>query len=300
MNRIRKYLLQKYPFQEKKWQIILPISLFVALFMVIFQPFGLSAYDLKFKYLFLAGYGMVTLVALVSVLIGLPALFPRAFREENWTVIRELAYFLLILFCIGLGNLSYSAAFIGIGLSVASILIFQGFTLAVGIIPITALTLIKQNYLARKNRETAERINIDLHQHEAKYGTGETVRIASESGKEELILALNELLFIKSDGNYITAGFLKNGRFQSALYRNTMKYAEEQLSDFPEFFRSHRSWIVNTSRISRVSGNSQGLRLSLEGYPEEIPVARNLAAGFRKHISRDGLLAENQSLESRI
>jgi hypothetical protein len=287
LNRVIRYLLQKYPYEENKWRIIVPISLFIAFFMVIFQPFGLSDFNFNFKYLFLAGYGLVTLVVLIGVNVGLPSLFPATFNEEKWTVGREILFFLLILFSIGLANLIYSTFFLEFRLTISSILIFQAFTLAVGIIPLAMLTLIKQSYLSRKNRETAERINVGLHPFTVSPNPGKSVLLASDSGKEELSLSSGDLLFIKSDGNYITAGFLKNGRFQSALYRNTMKYAEEQLADFPEFFRSHRSWIVNTSRISRVSGNSQGLRLSLEGYPEEIPVARNLTAGFRKKISKD-------------
>jgi len=63
-NMILKYLRQEYPITTNRWQIIIPISLFVSFFMLIFQPFGLDEYQGKYQVLLLAGYGFVTLVFL--------------------------------------------------------------------------------------------------------------------------------------------------------------------------------------------------------------------------------------------
>ncbi|MFO7614003.1 MAG: LytTR family DNA-binding domain-containing protein [Bacteroidales bacterium] len=284
MSRLKKYFTQRYPYEENKWKIIVPISLFIAIFLVIFQPFGLEGLQIDYKYYFLAGYGLVTFLVLVLVMILLPAVFPGSFREEKWTIIKEFSHLLLIIFCIGLANLLYSTWFIDFRLTLPTLLIFQGFTLAVGVIPITMLILIKQSYLNRKNMVAATQINTLLPEHQHASTPGHTLRITSDTGREEVVVSSSDLLFIKSEGNYITVGYLRNNRFHSSLLRNTMKYAEESLATLSGFFRCHRSWIVNLERISRVSGNSQGLRLSLPGLDEEIPVARNLVDDFRRRL----------------
>ena len=279
---IRKYLTRQYPYEENKWKIVLTISLFVAAFMVIFQPFGLSNYAGPDKTAILAGFGLVTMVILIFDLIVIPSLFPGTFREEKWTVIKELVFFVVILFTIGLGNLFYSSWLMGLQLNFSSVLIFQAFTIAVGIIPITALTLIKQSYLNRRNMESASQITSNLARREQSGMTGQELRISSDNGREEIIIPFSDLVYIKSEGNYITAGYFKNGKITKALIRNTMKYAEDLLAPYPPAFKCHRSWLINTDWIIRLTGNSQGLKLELAGCEEPVPVARNLATEFKR------------------
>jgi hypothetical protein len=282
---IRKYLSQRYPLEENKWKIIIPISLFIAFFMIIFQPFGLDEIQVTYKYMVFAGYGLVTFIILVIDLWIIPTLYPKAFREEQWTVYKEILFLLWILFTVGLGNLIYSVWFIGFHLTFTTIIIFQGFTLAVGVIPITALILIKQNYLSRRNRDRAELITTALPGRGADDDTDQQIRISSDNEKEYVVMMVQDFLFIKSDGNYITVGYLKNGKITRALLRNTMKYAVDLMEPYPILFQCHRSWLVNLHRISEVLGNSQGLRIIIDGFEEEIPVARKIMTAFRQAIA---------------
>jgi len=287
MDLIRNYLSQRYPYEENKWKLIIPISLFIGLFMVIFQPFGLNDVGTQLKFLMLAGYGLVTFIILISNLVLIPALFPNTFREEKWTIGKELFFLLWILFTVGLGNLLYSTWVMDFLLTLNNMLIFQAYTLVVGIIPITALTLIKQNYLKHKNEERAKIISSSLAGLTQNEPTAEKVKFGSDTGKEQVSLLVSDLLFIKSDGNYITVGYLRNGKMTKTMLRNTMKYAADLMEPYPFILQCHRSWLVNLGRIKKVSGNSQGLRLLVEGFDEEIPVARNQSASFRKKITRE-------------
>lgn len=280
-------LSQPYPYEEKKWKIILPISFFIALFMVIFQPFGLSEVESPYKFFILAGYGGVTFLVLVINMIVIPAMFPIAFSDEKWTVLKEILFLLWILFTLGLGNFLYSSWTIGFNLSLRNILIFQAFTVAVGIIPITTIILIKQSYLRRRNESSAGIISSALGSREKDASGGDRIRLASDTEREEVSLLLNELLFIKSEGNYITVAFLRNGRVERVLLRNTLKYAAGVLSDHPSVFQCHRSWMVNLGRISRVTGNSLGLKIEMPPVEEDIPVAREQIPEFRELVAGD-------------
>ena len=286
MQRISKYLSQRYPLEKNIWKIIIPISVFIGLFMVVFQPFGLNNLDeLPVKNWLLAGYGLVTFIILIIDLLMIPALFPSAFREEHWMIWKELLFLPWILFTVGLGNLLYSSWTLGFHLTMINIIAFQAYTLAIGMIPITAIILIKQNYLKRKNEESAEIISREIVLNRPEKLPAGQVHFFSDNEKDNLRINANDLLFIKSDGNYITIGYLKNGKPARALFRNTMKYAADLLAPFPFIFQCHRSWMVNLHRISEVQGNSQGLRIIIDGFEEEIPVARKIMNGFRKVIA---------------
>jgi len=282
---IRKYLLQPYPKEEKVWKIILPVSFFIGLFMLIFQPFGLDDLKMPHKSLFLAGYGLVTFLMLCLDLLLFPLLAPNLYREDKWTVIKEILSLLWILFLVGLGNLVYSYLLLDFKLTFASAMVFQAFTVIVGLLPITVITLIKQNYLKRKNESRAEQINDTLIPHSSADHPGQQVQFLGENQKEELTVHTDDILFIKSEGNYITIGYLKNGRLKQTLLRNTMKYAADRLASFPYHYQCHRSWIINLNRVGKVGGNSQGLRIMLKDFDEDIPVARKNIAVFREMIT---------------
>jgi hypothetical protein len=282
MHRLKKYLIQQYPLEENIWKIIIPISLFVGLFMLIFQPFGLDGFQSSNKYLILTGYGLVTFLVLIVNLWLIPSVLPALFREESWTVLKEIFFLLWILFTVGLANLLYSSWTMGFPLSFTNILAFQTYTLAVGILPITTLTLVKQHYLKRKNEANAEILSHSINERHTSLTSAQIVLFSSDNVRENLELAADQILFIKAEGNYITIAYLKNGKIGRTLFRNTMKYASDLLAPFPFFYQCHRSWIVNLNCITGISGNSQGLRLRLESFDEDIPVARNNTAIFKK------------------
>lgn len=284
---IRKYLSQRFPYEENKWKIILPVSLFVGLFMLVFQPFGLSELEMEFKTLVLTGFGVVTLIVLIFNLIFIPSLFPKAFNEESWIVWKELLFLLWILFTVGLGNLLYSSYTMGFNLSLSNVIIFQTFTVAVGIIPVTVLVLLKQNYLRRKNEGDARILNTSLERHLHKDAGDPKVTLVSENEKDNISLSIDDLLYVKSDGNYITVGYLKDSQHGKVMLRQTMKYATGRLAAYPQIFQCHRSWLVNLDRIDRVTGNSQGLRLIMEGFDADIPVARNQSPEVRRRITME-------------
>jgi hypothetical protein len=281
---IRKFLSQPYPSEGNKWKLILSISIFISLFMMIFQPFGLSELRHENKLFILGGYGLATFVTLIFNLIFLPLLARNAFRDEKWIVGKELLFLFWVLFTLGLGNLAYSSWTMGFKLTFNNVLFFQFYTLSVGIIPITVLTLVKFNYLNRQNLAEAQQLSTKLTRPGSDTKRLKTVNILSENEKEGVSVPVDEIIFIKSDGNYITVGYQEHGKAATFLLRNTLKYACDLLEDVPFIYQCHRSWLVNLDKISGVNGNSQGFRLIMEGYDEQIPVARNNSRQFRNMI----------------
>jgi DNA-binding LytR/AlgR family response regulator len=271
---IKEYIRQPYPLFENRWRIILSISLFVSLFILIFEPFGISNYAGEFKPLFEAGYGIVTFIVLLIDLFLFPLFLDEWFIPQKWTVYKQMIWQIWILFSIGLGNFLYSSPFLRFSDGLNAFLVFQFYTLVVGIIPILIITILNQNSLLSKNLKLAGEMNADLLSEELLL-QDEKVRIMSENNKDKLEINLSDFSYLASTGNYVQVFYLVHNELRNVLLRNTLKQIEEQVKNSPSIIKCHRAFLVNKDKIIRVKGNSQGLRLILKDTNEEIPVSRN-------------------------
>ena len=67
------------------------------------------------------------------------------------------------------------------------------------------------------------------------------------------------------------------------MIRTTIKFLSEQLSQFG-MIRTHRSYLVNPDAVSKVTGNAQGLKLSLRDSEAIVPVSRKYIEVVRDHL----------------
>ena len=279
---IKEYIHQPYPLFENRWRIIISISLFIALFMLIFQPFGISNYYGSAKPFFEAGYGIVTLAVLIIDLFIFPLFLEDWFVSQKWTVMHQIVWQLWILFSIGFGNFIYSSAFLQFSNRFDAFLTFQLYTLVVGVIPIVVLTIVHQNALLSQNLKLANEMNNDLNTISDLHLLDEKVRITAENSKDKLEMNLSDFIYISSAGNYLQVYYLVKNELRNTLVRNTLKQIEEQVKDCQSIIKCHRAYLINKDKILRVKGNSQGLRLVLKDTPDEIPVSRNYSKSLKE------------------
>ncbi|MCB0815868.1 MAG: hypothetical protein KDB87_22210, partial [Flavobacteriales bacterium] len=205
--------------QGAHWRSALSFGAFVFLFLAVFKPFGLSGWHGS-VWLLALGYGATTSLVMLVLNVAVPTALPAWFDEERWTVGREIGWVLVNLATIGAANLGYShLAGIG-GLSLRNLLVFEGYTLLVGIIPVTLGVLWTEYRQARPYRSGSASLNTELESHPSP-GTGEGVRVTIPSGtsRDDLELALEDLLFIRSDGNYVEVYHLDLERPVRSLLR---------------------------------------------------------------------------------
>ncbi len=285
-------LTSPYPFDlnvKRNFLITFLISLFVGLFLCFFQPFGSYQIETNYKYFILSGYGAVTFVVLIIDLIALPLLLPKIFSDKHWKILHQIFWLLWILFTIGLANFFYTMIIFGpLLLDFSRILTFQLYTLAIGIIPITILILLNYNHLLHKNLAVADKLNMAIgNKSPVNTKPDSVIQISSVNDKETIQTTLNDLLFIRSEGNYIDIYFLDNETIKRKLIRNTLKQTAELLHHhFPPLFKTHRSYIVNMLIIQKVKGNSQGLQLYLNNFDELIPVSRAFIKPFNEYFTQ--------------
>ncbi|GAB4025857.1 LytR/AlgR family response regulator transcription factor [Spirosoma koreense] len=272
------------------------IGLFVGLFLLLFQPFGINLWQTDYKSLKVLGFGGVSFVVTILCFIVWPRLFPRRFSEEQWTVGREIMLITANVLLIAIANRFYLESLLApgedSGLSWVGMILV---TFLLGLFPVTGLVVLNYINQLKKYSRTAA----DLPVHAAQPSSirtedeksspadplpGSSLELVADNEKDKLSLHTNDLLFIESSDNYSTVVYLKNGQAVKPLLRSSLSRLEKQI-DRPRIVRCHRSYIVNLDRVERVTGNAQGYKLHLAGGPFQIPVARQynetLIAGLR-------------------
>ncbi len=256
-------------------------ALCVFLILVLLQPFGIG--EVKGPTLLLNAflYGLVTFVCTSANTFLLPWLLPGVYREEKWTVGKELIHMCWHLVPVAIGNWLLTHWLYKNSLSWHNLFSFLWITLVVGIFPLWLNVLLKQQRLLKKYQAGASQLQEQLN-HPAPQTTTpvvpEQIVFISENGKEQVSLPPGEIRYITAADNYVRIYFIKNNEPTSHLLRNTLKKAEDVLLPFPQFFRCHRAFIVNLKTVQQVSGNAQGYKLHLKDVEEVIPVSRNLNA----------------------
>ncbi len=265
-------LIQPYPVDftpSKVWKKSSVFGLFVFLFLFVFKPFGLTTYPGNI-FLISAGYGCICFTVMVVINIIPPSIFRTYFNEENWTAMKEFYFNGLNIILIAIANVSYSALIGIVPMNLHAFLVFLFYTIAIGIFPIGISILLIQRKRKRKFETQSLVLNEALSREQTK------ITISSNNLNEELTIPSNDLLFIQSADNYIEVNYLKNQLPAKAVIRNTLKQVEEDLQKHPQYYRCHKSFLVNLKRISSFSGNAQGYRLHFQDTALTVPVSRKL------------------------
>jgi len=293
MKRLSEFINRAYPYEYDIKTIFkqsLGIGLFIFLFLALFVPFETrnipgsvpSALVIKL------GFGLISFALGFAYDAFIPRLFPKIFFSGQGKIKHVIAYILGILVLIGLGNaIYYHWAYPGDSLR-HDLLVFQFYTAAVGIIPVTFSVLLDQVWHLRKHIRNAEAINRGLgnarQQGIDSSAKEESVILTSNNQRETLSVPRSRLLFIKSAGNYVEVFTHENGQVKKHLLRNTIKRVNDHLGQKPFITRCHRAYMINVWNIQKVTGDSQGFRVTVRGGGLEVPVSRGYLKQFRRRL----------------
>ncbi|WP_417939903.1 LytR/AlgR family response regulator transcription factor [Flavobacterium sp. RS13.1] len=107
--------------------------------------------------------------------------------------------------------------------------------------------------------------------------------ISTQVKQDDFNLDMNQLLFVKADGNYIELTKSNGSQIITEVKRISLTQFESQITDYPHFFRCHRTYLINMFKIEKVSGNSQGYLLSFNETDVKIPVSRKQVESFNTY-----------------
>lgn len=115
-------------------------------------------------------------------------------------------------------------------------------------------------------------------------GIGELLILNGENNKVVLAIKYNQLLYIKSAGNYLELFYFTGEKINKELIRMSFKELEDIIKD-TKVIRIHRSYMVNTIHISTAKKTKKGYTLGIQYIPEEkIPVSFGYKTDFEKAL----------------
>jgi hypothetical protein len=312
MTKLQAILHKPYPLEERKpaqIKLAFIFSVVVLLFLLLLKPFGNNT---NFSEVLLNSTiaGLLTFTAIVFDFFVLFPLFPQFFKEEKWTILREIIFTIIIITTIATFNI-IAGVFIWHGtFSFANWLSMIFYTAVIGIAPATVSILINQARLLKKYKNEVVAINESLPVHtipkeleteltqtiineniiekakvEEASLTPTHITIQAENEKDNLTILYTTFIAATSADNYVKIFYQENEKLKTTIIRSTLKRVEENTAAFPQFFRCHRTAIVNMSLVQSVNGSAQGYRLQLPFLQEEIPVSRNLNQVVKERLA---------------
>lgn len=291
MHFLIKWLNQPYPF-DNTWKDNIKNAayggIFVFLFLVIFQPFGLSfPKGMFWKAVLICSYfGLVTTAVLILLGICM-RYFPVFFKEKSWVIWKEILVNLLTILGIGMGNMLLAMQLFNEKMTWLGFLAWQGTTLSIGIFPILFTAYTKQQILQKRHRSGAAQLNTKLPAPEVHRSSPQQqfIQLHGDNQNEQYSFMPTDLLYIEAADNYVKVAIHTGEQAQTQLLRGSLKKMEAQLLDFPFCFRCHRTYVVNLNKVDQVSGNAQGYKLHLLGGKILIPVSRSLNKEIDRRMS---------------
>jgi hypothetical protein len=258
--------------------LIIGFTVIAGLLIGFTRPFGLSSIETStlIPFLFVVCFAGI-LLALLNRL-SLPRLLPRIFDAENWTVSREILWSVWHL--TGISILLYWAAVLSgvVHNGWLEFIRFLVLTLFLGGIDLLLRTYIRWNQHLRTNLERLQSLNLTIDSNSERIPGSHKETIKLGSGTDILLVEPDDFICGRADGNYVTV-FVDakdggSGKYTQHLLRLTMSQLQEQTRTL-RTFRTHRSWLVQPSRVADIRGNARGYTLVLNTGNLEVPVSRS-------------------------
>lgn len=280
-------LSQPYPSHEspgRQLRTAAVIGLFIGLFLLVFQPFGLANWETPNKTLKILGFGLIAFIVTAVNFTVWTRLFPRQFSDECWTVGREILLVTVNILLIAIANRLYLEWLVrqegnyGAGSWLVMILI----TFLLGIFPTAGGILF--SYIRQLKKYSASAAQFVQHPPDplpsavvSLSSTNETtdssITLLADNEKDTLMLNVLDLLYVESSDNYCTVVYQQGEKINKPLLRSSLSRLAGQFNQ-PRIVRCHRSYLVNLDRVERVTGNAQGYKLHLAGDTFTVPVSR--------------------------
>lgn len=258
-------------------RVILLIGISVIFILTVFQPFGTARFKHEYKYLILSGYGFVIFSVGILYYWVTNFLIPQKVKDK-WSIVHEVVYlFFNVMVCLIACYMYYGIVFD----SKMNFTRFFDFLLhagSVAILPVAGyLLFIYLQYKEVSHFDTKGALTSNENDLSSK------VKLTGSNKNEKLEIKIDDLLFVKSNDNYVIIYLLENGKLSKKMLRNTLNKIDALAGE--QLVKCHRSYLVNTSKIINIEGNITNSQLSIQGLDQKIPVSRSYVEMFRKMLT---------------
>ena len=271
--------------RSEKAYFVLLTGLFVFLFLLFFQPFGVNNYNtqetitLEFFLAILLMWMVVSLLLAFNEFLIFPMFIKQPTRGKmlGW-IIWSMVWLSSGVF------LFYNLLGAWHDFRLSSYFEFLGNIVALSLFPLGGL------FLYLKIRELRKALETD-HPYTYRAGEDEFLLVfTAENQKDHFTLPLKLLLFIESDDNYVSIHHLQDDRVIKTLFRKSLKSIQEEALH-PALLRCHRSYLINLIHLQQIHGNRNKLTVFLNQVKTPIPVSRQYMDAVFALVSQPSQMA---------
>ena len=160
--------IQKYPSPSpvlKNLIISVLSGVFIALFLIYFEPFNINLLRNENKVFQLLGFGCITTIVLLLFIYVFPLLLPNLFSDKNWKVRHQIILNLVILFIIATFNLIYSNYIQSVPFSWYNYCLMISRTSILGSLPIVGIIFLNYHLKNKSNIDLASNVLKNKKEH---------------------------------------------------------------------------------------------------------------------------------------
>lgn len=249
------------------------------LFFFFFEPFRVNVLTTKQKLntsFLLSG---ITFAILSFYLLVLPAYLKDFFSKKKWFVLTEIIWDFWLMINVFVG---YFIFFKYSGNHLISLTIVDSLKiLFLAALVITIVIVFNYQRILKLNLKNAIELNKKIQKQE------EDVKFFyfdSEYKKDSIRLKIDDVILLKSAGNYVEIFYLSNNVLKKHLIRSSLKRIEEKLIEEKSMFKCHRSYIVNINFIQNAEADSFGLKINIKNLDFPVPVSKNYVESLKKRL----------------
>lgn len=291
MKKILSALTQPYPYYNYTHKLprqSLAVFLLVFLFLYLFSPFTVNETEHKYSYVVICAiHALNAAVIFFLFFLVVNKLSAPWRKEENWKVYNTILLTSVLLIFIGTGSFFCRPLIYSNPDNISWRYFFKETinTFLVGSLVFAGFTLFDMYRLLKNNRVGASGFEEEIKKHLVDKEENQLVNISVENEAYEINLA--EFLFVKAEGNYSRFYFNRNNNTVKELKRTSLKNIEEQLTPLaPAAIRTHRTFLVNTKHIIKMTGNAQGYQLYFQNTDFAVPVSRAMIPAFKQTMQQ--------------
>jgi len=277
----------EYPRRYQSQNLIkssIVVFLSILLFLLAFKPFGVYDPELRMHYFFICFLHALAPAVVLFIYFRTVNYFRILKNKTEWTLLKEYIYIGFLLVFIGItsflmrdllytnsNNWSWNYLFEEIRNCLVAGIFFYFFL------------RLSSFYLESKKGSPFILQFIPLEVEPEKAALISDLFISTQVKQDDFCLNVDQLLFAKADGNYIELTKSNGSQITTEVKRISLTQFENQITDYPHFFRCHRTYLVNMFKVEKVSGNSQGYLLSFSETDVKIPVSRKQVDSFNDY-----------------
>ncbi|MFH6604009.1 LytR/AlgR family response regulator transcription factor [Maribacter algicola] len=274
----KQFLQQDFPYLDStrnKLILIGAIGLYSSFFLIVYSPFNIDQWknDAYWKY----------------VLLGILVIFVTQFVLRPLFGIKTFNYRSLIFWCLfelflmaTALHVIFAAPHVTLSEKIFDYLNTLWIVTLIAAIPYFMVLV----YLVLRERLSAQKEIENKILKNSSNTAEKLLTITGENEKIKLAIKYNQLLLVKSAGNYLELFYLQGESVKKELVRSSLKEFEEKTID-TGIIKAHRSYLVNINHIASLKKTKKSYELIVQHLPDTtIPVSTSYKDSFEKILKR--------------